>query len=57
MTNETKELHSMVKEMLDTGDRNFTDWEIDFLEKMDVHSGEFSDSQAGKIIEIYRQRM
>jgi len=54
---ENTELRKMVLEMLETEDRGFTDWEIEFLDNMNVWKGDYSERQANMIEKIYEKRM
>ncbi|HML74950.1 MAG TPA: hypothetical protein PKB02_10695 [Anaerohalosphaeraceae bacterium] len=51
-----KTLRNMVLEMLNTEDRGFSEWEIDFLDGMKKQSA-FTPKQAAAIEAVYRQKM
>lgn len=52
-----KVLRSMVKEMLNSTDDSFTDWEVEFLDNMENWNRLYTEHQANKIEAIYKERM
>lgn len=50
------ELHKMVKEMLDTEDKEFTETQINFLDQM-FDKKNFTKQEASKIEQIYKTKM
>ena len=52
-----KDLRNMVKEMLDTEDAGFNDWEINFLDSVWNWDGRYSDKQQEKIEKLYKEKM
>lgn len=52
-----RELRNMVEEMLLEEDGKFTEWEVEFLDKMYDQDGSFEDGQITKINEMYDERM
>lgn len=48
---------SMVREMLETTDKGFSRWEIDFLESISRFTFMLSDKQKDTIEKIYKTRM
>lgn len=52
-----RELRNMVEEMLLEKDGKFTDWEIEFLDKMYEQDESFEGGQITKINEMYDERM
>ncbi len=57
VSNTTKELRSMVREMLDEENVGFTDWENDFLDSVWEWDGYYSPKQEATIVKIYREKM
>lgn len=53
---EYEEYRKMVKEMLDSDDKGFTDWEISFLEST-YKQTKYSEKQINVIEKIYRSKM
>jgi hypothetical protein len=51
-----KEIRKMVKEMLDTEDKGFNNWELEFLDNMYKRT-EYSQTMINKIQQIYDKKM
>ena len=52
-----KDLRNMVKEMLDTEDAGFNDWEIEFLDSVWKWTGHYTERQQEKIEKIYEKKI
>ncbi len=57
MNYDDTELRNMVQEMLNTEDKGFSDWEIEFLDDMLKWSGAYRPKQADRIELIYKKKM
>ena len=52
-----KDLRNMVKEMLDTEDAGFSEWEINFLDSTWNWTGHYTEKQQEKIEKMYEEKM